>query len=215
MKRRDGDAAAVSLTAGWFRRVATALQTGNHRLPMLIRDHLVCRFARAYRARAKAPGRLRLNRAWPDSGNSGRCRRVATSPCGGWRSARTGILAVTMALDAGCLLVRSLLPNRGAKGLYGTVRPLIACNRYIAFHLRGNEGCQIPANCCKASRLIDPDDEAPGMNEIAYPVSPSRPVSRSKVRPVSACTASFRAKACQRRLRSRPRDPPELRSRCA
>ena len=182
---------------------------------MRIRDHLVCRFRTRVLGARKSSGRWRLNRAlarfwkqWPMSTSRDEPLRRAAS-------ARTGILAVTMALDAGCLLVRSLLPNRGVKGLYGTVRPLIACNRYIVSHLRGNEGCQIPANCCKASRLIDPDDEAPGMNEIAYPVSPSRPVSRSKVRPVSACTASFRAKACQRRLRSRPRDPPELRSRCA
>jgi hypothetical protein len=44
---------------------------------------------------------------WPMSTSATALRRTA--------STRTGILAVTMALDVGCLLVRSLHPNRGAK----------------------------------------------------------------------------------------------------
>ena len=58
---------------------------------------------------------VRLNRAlarfwkqWPMSTSSHEPLRRAAST-------RTGILAVTMALDVGCLLVRSLHPNRSAK----------------------------------------------------------------------------------------------------
>jgi hypothetical protein len=81
---------------------------------MLIRDHLVCRFARAYWAARKSSGRLRLNRAlarfwkqWRMS--TSRPRALAA---GGEHSNWDSVI---MALDVGCLLVRSLLPNRGAK----------------------------------------------------------------------------------------------------
>jgi hypothetical protein len=113
---------------------ATA-QTGNHRLPMLIRDHLVCRFARAYWAARKSSGRLRLNRAlarfrkqWPMSTSRPRAL-AAGGERSNWDSGR----------DHGAgrwLLVGPVrfFPIAARRCLYGPVRPLIACNRYIVSH---------------------------------------------------------------------------------